>query len=344
MDKPLKICLVSTQVYKVPPEGYGGLEGVVFDLGVELLKLGHIVSVVCPTGSSVPGAEMIMPCDPNLSNPEGVAYEAYKERLDEMDICHDHSWACFPYLWKMQQNPDLKIIHTVHAMCPYGSPPPVEHPNFVGLSKHHAQLISSRLGIRIDYCYNGVDLDNYTLCEKKEDYLLFVGRISVYKGPHEFIALCRRLGIKGIVVGEDILVEDQKYVRQVMDACDGRNVIYYGRVPRGSDLMVELMQHARAVVMPLLPDYWEGFGLYMVEAMACGTPCVVTDRGAPSEIIANGKSGFVVPTVFELDQAVKNLDGITPQACRKQAEKFSRRAMAEAYLVKYRQILDGNGW
>lgn len=316
----------------------------VYDLAIEFLKMGHIVTVVCPKGSNIPGAELIMPCDPNFANPEQQAYEAYKGRLDEFDIVEDHSWSAMPYLHKMTANPNLKLVHMIHSMQPWNSAPPVPNPCLLGASKYHAELISSWSGKHAQYCYHGIDLDTYKYCDKKEDYLLFVARITPAKGAHEFIALCRRLGLRGYIVGEDVYIDDPKYVRSIMDMCDGRNVIYYGRVPRGSDLMVELMGHARAVVSPLLPNYGEIFGLTTIESAACGTCFISTDRGAPKELIINGKTGFVVPTVFELDQAVRDADKIRPEDCRKQAERFSRRAMAEGHLAKFKMVLAGKEW
>jgi len=44
----------------------------------------------------------------------------------------------------------------------------------------------------------------------------------------------------------------------------------------------------------LLPSHYESFGLAALEAMACGVPVVAADVGGVSEVIADGKSGFLV--------------------------------------------------
>ena len=45
----------------------------------------------------------------------------------------------------------------------------------------------------------------------------------------------------------------------------------------------------------VVPSLEEGFGLALVEAMAVGAPVVATNSGGPSEIIEDGKSGFLIP-------------------------------------------------
>jgi glycosyltransferase involved in cell wall biosynthesis len=45
----------------------------------------------------------------------------------------------------------------------------------------------------------------------------------------------------------------------------------------------------------VLPSDWEAFGLVLLEAQACGTPSIVSDRGGPREVIEDGSTGVVVP-------------------------------------------------
>lgn len=57
----------------------------------------------------------------------------------------------------------------------------------------------------------------------------------------------------------------------------------------------------------LLPSRYEGAPLVVVEAMRCARPCILTKVGRNEELIAGGKTGFLVPapTVELLDEALE---------------------------------------
>ena len=87
----------------------------------------------------------------------------------------------------------------------------------------------------------------------------------------------------------------------------------------------------------------EPFGLVMTESMACGTPVIGFDRGAVPEVVANGKTGFVVPYekgVNGLKEALNKIHLIKPKDCRDHVVKnFSVERMVESYEKIYKQII-----
>jgi glycosyltransferase involved in cell wall biosynthesis len=105
-----------------------------------------------------------------------------------------------------------------------------------------------------------------------------------------------------------------------------------------------LYQGATALVLVSL---WEGFGLPALEAMACGTPVVVADRGGVAEVV--GEAGLRVdPTnVDALREALYNLAVNAPlraalrAAGLVRAGAFSWRYAAEATAAVYREALAG---
>jgi len=102
-----------------------------------------------------------------------------------------------------------------------------------------------------------------------------------------------------------------------------------------------LMQKAKAFLMPI--NWHEPFGLVIAEAMSCGTPVIGFDRGAVSELIVDGKTGFVVPPekgIEGLKEALSKIDSIKPQDCRDHAVKnFSTEKMVDNYEKTYLEII-----
>ena len=117
--------------------------------------------------------------------------------------------------------------------------------------------------------------------------------------------------------------------------------------PQSSELVMTkpeiaaLMGKAKAYLMPI--NWYEPFGLVIAEAMSCGTPVIGFDRGAVSELIIEGKTGFVVPPesgVEGLKTALSKIDQIKPQDCRDHVVKnFSTQTMVDNYEKTYQEII-----
>ncbi len=95
----------------------------------------------------------------------------------------------------------------------------------------------------------------------------------------------------------------------------------------------------------LYPHQWEEpFGLVFIEAMACGTPIIAFDRGSAKEIIKHGKTGFIVKNIEEMAKAIKKIDKIKREDCRKLVkENFTVETMTQAYEKVYYKILSQKG-
>src|SRR5208282_1253167 len=92
--------------------------------------------------------------------------------------------------------------------------------------------------------------------------------------------------------------------------------------------------HAKAVVVPLAEPYREVFGIWMVEAMASGTPVFTTALGACEELVVRMTGGVATnPEVLEtgLRMFLKGDFEFDPGMCRRRAQLFDIRETVKAY-------------
>jgi len=341
----MKIALISTPFFGVPPPGYSGLEQVVWDEACALAELGEKVVVFAPGNKNPPKGFLCRTGEPltdvnvNWLEKEMEMYQAYKDKLGDFDVVHGHGWFGCEYLYK-QEHPDAKVCHTHHGHMLWRSKPPgVEKLNLIAISRHMAFEYSKIFQTEVEYCYNGINLERYPFKQDKGDRLLFVGRISTAKRPDIAIEIAKRVGMKLDVVG-GTFVPDRGYVEGIRRLCEQNGFGFYPDVPH--EKKIELMQNAKALLFPSMMG--EPFGLVAVESMACGTPVVATKDGAIPEIVEEGKVGFTCYSLDEMCEAVRKVDGVRPQDCRKHAEKFSRENMGQNYLKLYQSILRGDEW
>jgi glycosyltransferase involved in cell wall biosynthesis len=173
-------------------------------------------------------------------------------------------------------------------------------------------------------------------------YLLFVGNPLPHKNLPRIIAAFAGLpATVGRLVVAGVRPEREAEVARELEAhaIATRSTVL---APLPSDSMPLLYQGATALVCPSL---WEGFGLPALEAMACGTPVLASDRGGLGEVVADAAL-LVDPTnVDALREAMYNLAvhessrAALRAAGLARARAFSWRRAAEATVTVYREAL-----
>ena len=134
------------------------------------------------------------------------------------------------------------------------------------------------------------------------------------------------------------IVQDQNYHdAQVAPAIDQHSVVFRG--PLGGVARAQVLGSARALLH--LINFDEPFGLSVVEALACGTPVIASNRGSMPELIDDGVTGFLVDSVDEAVDAIDRIGEIDRAACRAAVSaRFTVDRMADRYLNLYRSLLE----
>lgn len=172
---------------------------------------------------------------------------------------------------------------------------------------------------------NCVDIDKYSFNPTPENYLLMVGTIGRHKNQGEAIAVAKELGMKLILAGK---IRDQDYFDELKKDIDGEQIKWFGEM--GFEEKLKIYQNAKAFIFPI--NWEEPFGLVMIEAMSCGVPVVAFNRGAVSEVVRNGLTGYVVDNHSQMVEAVKKIGSIDRAACRKHVEEnFTIEKMIDSY-------------
>jgi glycosyltransferase involved in cell wall biosynthesis len=271
---------------------------------------------------------------------------------NNFDIVHNHTYPEFINLL-ISKNIKTPIVSTIHAQYfPEYDDVLSLFPNtyLISISKAHQSLFKKTKFFKV--VYNGVDTNLYSFQEKKDDYLLWLGRLSKAKNPDGTfidpkgikwaIKLAQETASKLILGGN---VEDIEFYNKDVKPYLNDKIKWVGKVSSELSLskpeVAKLMQGAKAFLMTI--NWYEPFGLVMVEAMSCGTPVIGFDRGSVSEILIDGKTGFVVPLekgVEGLKEALTKISTIKPQDCRNHVLKnFSTETMVDNYEKTYLEIL-----
>ena len=83
--------------------------------------------------------------------------------------------------------------------------------------------------------------------------------------------------------------------------------------------------------------------MVMVEAMALGCPVISFPRGAAPEVVADGKTGFLVQNLDEMVQSIPKIEEIDREETRLYVERnFSAQVMAEKYTRVYEKVIAMN--
>ncbi|NUN11921.1 glycosyltransferase, partial [Candidatus Micrarchaeota archaeon] len=145
---------------------------------------------------------------------------------------------------------------------------------------------------------NGMNLSKFKDASAKrfhqhfgfKDFALFVGRVDASKRPEWIIDAAKRLPTKTFVIAGSGTMLDKLEKPP--------NVKFLGRLSRS-----DLLDCFKAASVAMMPSVVETEGLVAQEAMACGTPVIVSDNEILNEVV--GKAGLVCKNSTQLAEHVE---------------------------------------
>ncbi len=246
---------------------------------------------------------------------EVLRYGELSEKIaktEDFDVIHAHDWLSFPAGIKAKNVSKKPLVVQIHATefdrCPSSPNPFVYSIEKIGMEKADAIIavsnytknkIVENYGIdpnKIKVVHNAIDPEyfNYNiespnqlfdLKKSGKKIVLFVGRITLQKGPDYFLKAAQKvLQFNNNVVF--IMAGSGDMERQIIETASALGIadkFLFAGFLTGEDLKKAYM----AADLFVLPSVSEPFGLAALESLALKTPILVSKQSGISEVIQN---------------------------------------------------------
>ena len=195
--------------------------------------------------------------------------------------------------------------------------------------------IYGELGVKQPAWYDAVipnyfDPKDFEYACAKDDYILYLGRVTEIKGLNIAIQATEKANKKLIIAGQGDL-ESLGYERIPSHV----EHVGFADVTKRK----QLLKNAQALILPT--HYIEPFGGVTIEALFSGTPIITTDWGCFAENNLHGITGYRCRNMSQFVWALENIRDIVPANCRDWANKnFSLDRVREMY-IEYFNSLEG---
>lgn len=338
-SRRLRVAQIAPLYESVPPKLYGGTERVVSYITEELVRRGHEVTLFA-AGDSTTRANLVPGCGEALrlqGKPElgmslqlAMLAEVFETAHKNFDIVHSHiDYWSFPFarltkvptVSTMHGRLDIPDLHPVYARFPEAA--------LVSISDSQRTPLAAMNWVAT--VPHGMPRNLLRFSEARGEYLAFIGRISPEKGIDVAIEVALRSGVPLKIAAKVDAVDREYFAKVIEPRIKPPMVEYIGEI---DDLQKNAFLGG-ALALLFTIDWPEPFGLAMIEALACGTPVIARPCGAVPEVIRPGITGFLASEIDELVAAVKRIDSIPRERCRRE---FEQRFTSEVMIAKYERI------
>jgi len=266
------------------------------------------------------------------------------------DLIHSH--AEYGYFFRRKDKPLVITLHhssiDPNYLAPLGVPIRLHHQFFLkpwvkkamGLAdklvavSHHTKTTFCEVfqkDFQLQVIYNGIDphvfrpLEVQSSPAKRPIVVFFSGNPTYRKGFDLMAPVMKRLG-------SDFVLHYTAGLRNSLPAkpLPISNIKCVGVLPE-----TELVKEINRADIAFQPSRREGFGLSILEAMACGKPVVSTNCSAIPEILDHDKGGFLceVDSVDQMVAAIRNLGHSFE--LRQEMGNYNRRAVLGRFTLEH---------
>lgn len=351
----------------------GGVELTLLNTAKLMVKRGHHLEIAAPSGSKLSELNIseLNISEPNITEIEGTVQIPAQSLSREVPVTmppHSVLANLWDYARTVQGQFDL-IVNFAYDWLPFYLTPffetPVAHLVSMGSLNEAMDIAVGQVAAQYPHAIgvytktqaatfpfaeqcvplgSGLDLSLYHYCDRPDMALAWLGRISPEKGLEDAVAAAQIAGLPLKVMGK---IQDQDYFEQIQRDFSG--AIEPGAAGSGAfeylgfldtQAMQAVVRKCRAL---LVTSRWvEAFGNVLIEALACGVPVISYGRGGPTEIVRDGKTGWLVTpdSVDGLVSAIQRLGLIDRRACRQQAEsEYSLEALGDRTEAWFEAVL-----
>lgn len=340
---PLTVLSVSYPLAKVSPGTAGGAEQVLLTLDRALVRHGEGSLIVATAGSRCYG--LMLPVQIRAGgfdeSTRRAARRSFKTEIERalarypVDVVHMHGLDFYDYL----PDCDVPVVVTLHLPLAWYQTSALYslRPNTHLVCVSRSQTETAPPNAKLDRVIcNGINLDHFAPTKKKGNYALVMGRICPEKGFHLALEAAERAGIEVILAGTVFgYHEHLTYFENSIKPRLRERARFIGAV--GGQRKARLLAGAKCLLIPSLAPETSSLGA--MEAMASGTPVVAFKSGALCEVVADGRTGWLVSDPHEMAEAIGLVDKLDPAECRLEAEhRFSSEHMYQRYCDLYRKV------